>query len=212
MGTLPQDVAERRAILEELQSTSSAGRDRRRAFQEAIRNTTHEFHGLGTEMGQLYESSAVYTADEANPFKPTGLAAQDPVLHYERSTYPGFRLPHVWLNRAVPGKPISTIDLAGKGCFTLFTGIGGGAWKSAAERASLDLEITVKVYSIGFRQDWEDVYFDWEQIRGVEESGAVLVRPDRFVAWRAASSYENQEECYGKLIKVLREILGKGIA
>ena len=64
------------------------------------------------------------------------------------------------------------------------------------------------VFSVGFRQDWEDVYFDWERLRGVDESGAVLVRPDRFVAWRAPSVLSSEEECSNKVLQVMRTVLG----
>ncbi|KAL1980673.1 hypothetical protein VTN96DRAFT_3653 [Rasamsonia emersonii] len=210
LGTTPQDVSTRRQVLEELRSATPEGRQRRRAFQEAISRTSHEFHGLGVEMGQRYTGLCVYDADEQHPYQRLGRAAQDDVLYYEPSTYPGCRLPHVWLNKAIPTEPVSTIDLAGHGAFTLFTGIGGEHWKRAAERVSAQLGVPVNVHSIGFRQDWEDVYFDWERLRGVEESGAVLVRPDRFVAWRAQKTLGNEEECQAKLSQVMQAILGYG--
>lgn len=34
------------------------------------------------------------------------------------------------------------------------------------------------------RGEYDDVYGDWARIRGIEDSGALLVRPDRVVAWR----------------------------
>jgi hypothetical protein len=212
LGALPQDVATRQKVLEELRAATPEGHQRRRAFQEAITSTSHEFHGLGIEMGQVYSGSGIYTADELQPYKRAGRAAQDDILYYEPSTCPGCRLPHVWLNEAVPTKPMSTIDLAGHGAFTLFTGIGGEHWKGAAGSVSAELGVPINVHSIGFRQEWEDVYFDWERLRGVEESGAVLVRPDRFVAWRAPTVLSSEEECRTKVSQVLRAVLGYEIA
>lgn len=208
LGMLPTDVSERKQILEELKSATPQGSNRRRALREAIKHTSHEFHGLGVEMNQHYEGQGVYTADEADPYRQSGQAAEDKVLYHEPSTYPGSRLPHVWLNKATPEKPISTIDLAGHGSFTLLTGIGGGVWKEAAGTVAKKLKIPIQACSIGFRQDWEDVYFEWESVRGVEESGAVLVRPDRVVAWRASEALENREACEEKLLSVMRSILG----
>jgi hypothetical protein len=50
------------------------------------------------------------------------------------------------------------------------------------------------------------VYGDWERRREVEEDGCVLVRPDRTVCWR---SEQMQEDCDGKLLAVLKAILGR---
>ncbi|EXJ63257.1 uncharacterized protein A1O5_11578 [Cladophialophora psammophila CBS 110553] len=209
LGALPPDVESRKAILDELSAPTMVGSERRRHLQEAITNSCHEFHGLGVEMNQTYSGPGVYAADEAEPYKHSGRAAEDPVLYYEKSTYPGCRLPHVWLNKAVPTEPVSTIDLSGHGAFTLFTGTGGEHWHEAATRVSAKLGIPITVHSIGFRQQWEDVYYDWERVRGVDESGAVLVRPDRFVGWRAPAVLESQEACETKLSDVLGSILGR---
>ena len=85
------------------------------------------------------------------------------------------------------------------------TSHGGEGWKVAAERVGKEMGVEIRAYSIGFRLDWEVVYFDWSRVRGVEESGAVLVRPDRFVAGRAR---EGMVGCEEKLGEVMRSILG----
>jgi hypothetical protein len=208
LGTLPEDIATRRSILDELRAATPAGIKRRKMFRDAIQSTAHEFHGLGIEMNQRYEGLGIYTGDEIAPYARTGKAAEDEILHHEPSTYPGCRFPHAWLNTAIPGAPVSTIDLAGHGAFTLFTGIGGENWRTAARKVSIGLGVPIQVHTIGFRQDWEDVYYDWERVRGVEESGAVLVRPDRFVAWRAMSVRGNEDHCGGALWQAMRAVLG----
>ncbi|KAL4812579.1 FAD binding domain-containing protein [Aspergillus spinulosporus] len=207
LGMLGASLEERQRALEELAEPTVAGRERRQTLQKAVAHTAHEFHGLGVEMNQRYEGPGIYDADEAEPFVLPGRAAEDSVLYYEPNTYPGCRLPHVWLNQAIPGQPVSTIDLAGHGAFTLFTGIGGEPWKQAAKRVGDKLGVTVHTHSIGFRQDWEDVYFEWERLRGVEESGAVLIRPDRYVAWRADGVLNDVAACEEKLSAVLKAVL-----
>lgn len=92
--------------------------------------------------------------------------------------------------------------------FILLTGIGGESWRAAAESVSASLGVPMNVHTIGFRQDWEDVYFDWERLRGVEECGVVLVRPDRFIAWRTPSVLSSEEACREKLSQVMKTILG----
>ncbi|KAK9856564.1 hypothetical protein MYU51_000279 [Penicillium brevicompactum] len=195
--------------LNELALPTEQGRARRSRLQAAIEETEHEYHALGTEMGQYYQSSAIYTADETESFYSPEVVAKDRDLCLTRSTYPGCRLPHVWLNDAVPVERISSIDLAGHGTFTLLTGIGGGCWKSAAAQVGAGLGMEIKTYAIGFRQDYEDVYFDWARVRGVDETGCVLVRPDRFVAWRCDVVLGDSTQCASKLREVMISILGR---
>ena len=153
-------------------------------------------------MNQRYTSTAVYKSDQGEmPAFET-----DSLEYYHATTFPGARLPHVWLSRTVPCKPISTIDLAGNGTFTLFTGIGGHGWRGAAKKVLDELDIPISVYSIGFRQEYEDQYLDWANIRGVEESGAALVRPDYFVAWRSQQWDDDSPE---KLLTVMKTLLSR---
>ncbi|KAI8175095.1 2,4-dichlorophenol 6-monooxygenase [Colletotrichum sp. SAR 10_86] len=209
-GMMEQTVEERSNVFKLLLSPTGEGRKARESFRQAITATAHEFHGLGIEMNQLYSSSCIYVKDEPLPYCPSERAAEDDVAYYDPSTYPGRRLPHAWLNRAIPGKMVSTIDLAGHGAFTILTGPGGMLWKEAAKAVATARGCEIKVWSVGFRQDWEDVYFDWDRLRGVEESGAVLVRPDRFVAWRAREVPNDLDTCVEKLSEVMRAILGAG--
>jgi hypothetical protein len=151
-------------------------------------------------MNQRYQSSAVFQADQA----PAPAFARDPLEHYHPTTYPGARVPHAWLGRHVPSKYVSTIDLAGKGGFALFTGIGGEGWKGAAARVAAEMGVPIVAYSVGYGQDWKDVYLDWEAQREVDESGCVLVRPDYFVAWRCQ---EWEDGCAEKLMRVMKSVL-----
>ncbi|KIH94522.1 2,4-dichlorophenol 6-monooxygenase [Sporothrix brasiliensis 5110] len=211
LGALPRTVKDRRAVLDELEAPTPAGQARRNTLRQAIHHTTHEFNGLGIEMNQHYSGQGIYVADESEAWTLPGRAAVDPILYHEPNTYPGSRLPHVWLNHgAIPSaKPTSTIDIAGHGKFVLFTGIGGDAWHGAASRVSEALGgVPLHVHTVGFRQQWEDFYFAWAELRGVGESGAVLVRPDRFVAWRAQEVAGDEAACAAKLATVMRSILG----
>ena len=208
LGIMSPDVTERKTALAELLTgTTPAATTRRKKFRDGIEYSAHEFHALGIEMNQHYASEAIFLADEEKAFEYTGKAAEDSVLYHTPSTYPGSRLPHAWLNTAKPSKPVSTVDVAGHGRWTLFTGIGGEVWKDAAVVVSEILGIEILAVGIGFRQDWEDVYFVWEKVRGVKEDGCVLVRPDRFVAWRMEYSWGGDEE--ERLEKVMRRLLGK---
>ena len=184
----------------EIYADSPQGNDRRDRLSKALRAIDREEHGLGIEMNQRYVSSAVYQADQG---EMPGFT-RDPLEHYHPTTYPGARLPHVWLGDHTPSKYISTIDLAGKGRFTLFTGIGGQNWKAAADQVSSSLGVPIEAYSIGYGQDYKDVYLDWDGIKSVGDSGCVLVRPDYFVVWRCPKW---EGDGVAKLTHVLKSVL-----
>ena len=204
MGITLPTPKERIAILDELRSNTSQGRERRKRLNDAIDGTAHEFHGIGVEMNHRYDGSEAIVVDDEKAEPPQW--PEDKVLHHITSTYPGSRLPHAWLNKRLPIKEhTSTHDLAGKGTFCLLTGIGGEGWKKAAEKVEQELGVVVKVYSVGWEQDWEDVYRDWARKREVQEDGCVLVRPDRVVCWRSLESGEEE----ARLGKVMRKVLGR---
>jgi hypothetical protein len=200
IGMMEPDVQKRREILAEFEDLGEKGRRRRQEFQQGIENTATEFHGLGIEMNQRYVSEAVYHSNESPPTK----SLEQEVKEHHISTRPGMRLPHAWLNTRVPGNKFSTIDLAGHGNFCLLTGPGGQRWKDAADKVAKTLGIEIKSYSVGWKEDYEDVYFDWARRREVEEDGCVLVRPDRFVAWRSMSMIA---DCAVTLEKVMASVL-----
>lgn len=208
MGLLEPTIEERMKIFNSLKQATPEGRERRKRLNNAINGTAHEFHGIGVEMNHRYSSSAIVVDDETEPAPEW---PSDPILHHRPSTYPGSRLPHAWLNTTIPKvKHTSTLDLAGHGRFTLLTGIGGEGWKEAAKHVTADLGVEIACYSIGWAQDYVDVYRDWETKREVEEDGCVLVRPDRFVCWRAFDSERVQgADCHQRLKTVMRRVLGK---
>ncbi|EOD43277.1 putative -dichlorophenol 6-monooxygenase protein [Neofusicoccum parvum UCRNP2] len=206
LGVLPGSAAEE---ADELAADSAAGRARRLRLQRAVAQTAREFHGLGVEMNQLYASPSAAVHTDGVGDDEDGDESADPVLHHVPSTFPGRRLPHVWLSAAVPAGLVSTIDLAGRGGFALFTGIGGEGWREAAAAVAAELGVPVRAVSIGPGQDFEDVYFAWARVRGVGESGCVLVRPDRFVAWRAGEMAGGREWALLKLRAALAAVLSR---
>jgi 2,4-dichlorophenol 6-monooxygenase len=103
------------------------------------------------------------------------------------------------------GNKISTYDLAGKGRFALLTGIGGEAWKEAAEEGSGRTGVQIACYVIGPGREVLDLYGDWARLSEVAESGCVLVRPDAHVAWRR---HDVADDCTAELGQVMNRILG----
>jgi 2,4-dichlorophenol 6-monooxygenase len=174
------------------------GRAQLRAEIDVMR---YEYHAHGVELSRDYVSGAVVPdGTEAPP------PARDPELYYEPSTRPGAPLPHAWLSRRSPSPLVSTLDLAGKGGFTLFIGPAGDGWRDTAVAAGEALGLDLKVVSIGPFLDREDPYGTWAKVCGVEEDGAVLVRPDLIVGWRAA---RRPQDAAAELTGALRQILAR---
>jgi 2,4-dichlorophenol 6-monooxygenase len=103
------------------------------------------------------------------------------------------------------GRQVSTIDLAGKGRFTLLTGIGGEEWARAADEVTARIGVEIAAFVIGPGREVVDIYDDWAALREVGESGCVLIRPDLHIAWR---SQELAADPVGELGRVLEALLG----
>ena len=155
-----------------LQNALSMGRTSRQT--QAILPRGEFLNEIGLIFGARYESAAV--VPDGQPER----SAQDQVQQYLPSAAPGCRAPHVWLSRA--GQRLSTIDLVGRE-FVLFTTVRGAAWSEAA--AGLEFP---RITSIVIGGDVQDPDAGWLSAYGIDEDGAVLVRPDGHVGWRSRSN------------------------
>ncbi|GAA4934353.1 hypothetical protein GCM10023237_65810 [Streptomyces coeruleoprunus] len=123
-----------------------------------------------------YASPAVLGAPPDGPVVPET---------FQLGGVPGSRAPHMWVMRE--GRRISTIDLYERS-FVVLAGSRGRVWRNAALRASETLGVPVDAYLVGQGPGHDLVPepdADWARLHGTAEDGAVLVRPDGFVAWRA---------------------------
>lgn len=117
--------------------------------------------------GYRYRSGAVLgAADDASPV----------ILASELAGQAGTRAPHLWLHRG--GERISTLDLFGRG-FVLLAGPDGQGWVDAAREAA------IAAHRVGADGDLADVDERFLTIYALAPDGALLVRPDGFVAWRS---------------------------
>lgn len=185
--------------LDKLKEPTTEGAERRATFRKAMDETLIAFGGgHGVEMNQRYNSKSIYADGSRDP----GFT-RDKELHYQASTRPGAHLPHVWLTENQ--HRISTLDICGKGLFTLLTGLSGCAWVDAAATASKELGVDIQVHVIGPGQQYVDTYGDYLTMSEVDESGALLVRPDMFVGWRAFdSSVRNTDQLFDAMKTILR--------
>ena len=127
------------------------------------------------EIGYRYNSPAVVLEPGSQP------------LHEhprESKGRPGSRAPHVFLDRN--GARVSALDLFGRN-FVLLAGPEGGAWHAAAPAAAQKLGVGLDAYLVG-GADLTDNGSSFTEAYGISPSGAVVVRPDGFVGWRAVAS------------------------
>jgi putative polyketide hydroxylase len=123
---------------------------------------------LDVDLGYRYRSHAVIPdgADDGRLVEPTR----------ETRGRPGTRAPHLLLHSR---GGISMLDLLGSH-FALLAGPEGDTWSVAAREAAHETGMELDVYGIsepGFPQAY-----------GITSSGAVLVRPDGVVGWRAQTA------------------------
>lgn len=147
----------------------------------------------GMIFGASYESSAV--VPDGTPPVPVA----NPVTDYVPSARPGGRAPHVALLR--DNARLSTIDLVGRR-FVLFAGRAGMAWRDAAQRAAEARQIPLDVVTVGDGGDYADADGTFQALYGIDDSGAVLVRPDGYVAWRARAGADTTalDDVLGRLL------------
>jgi putative polyketide hydroxylase len=82
----------------------------------------------------------------------------------------------------------------------LLTGDNGTAWISAAERVARRLGVPLDAYRFGVELEGAE----GTAKHGIGTEGALLVRPDGFVAWRAEAAAEDPER---ELEQVLSRLL-----
>ena len=194
------DPAEARKNMEARKAPTPEGKERRRKLYQAIAQKSYEFNCHGVEMNQRYVSAAVVPDGTPEP-----AFTRDHELYYHPTTWPGAHLPHVWVEHH--GVRKSTFDLAGKGCFTLLTGVGGDGWEAAAAAVEAVYGVPVRVVTIGPAGcDALDIYADWYRQSEVEEDGCIVVRPDLYVAWRAREALSNASDV---LVAVFGQVLGR---
>jgi 2,4-dichlorophenol 6-monooxygenase len=191
------------AGLAKLRDPGPEGAAVRAALREAVELKDYEFNAQGVELNQRYASDAVV----ADPAAGAEEWQRDPQLYLQATTRPGAKLPHVWLVDE-DGRRVSTLDVTGKGRFALITGLAGGAWVQAVQQLDLPFLTTVVIGAKGS----EDPYCAWARVREVDEAGAILVRPDGYVAWRQPRAVWSEDDALVDLRNALSDVLGKPLA
>ncbi|WP_214402450.1 FAD-dependent monooxygenase [Pseudonocardia lacus] len=134
---------------------------------EAMRREAGIIAAPIVHLGYRYDSAAVVGPSPELP------STTDVALVLDGT--PGSRVPHVPL-----GDGGSTLDLVGSR-FAVLAGPEGTPWSAAAEAAGQRLGLDLVAHRV------RDPDGRWPAAAGIAPDGALLVRPDGVVAWRAAT-------------------------
>jgi len=177
---------------------SPEGEQVRQSIIDGIPAQEEQYWTYGQQLGTIYESTAV-VGDGTAPEEST-------IALYHPSAHPGARAPHLWLTGR-DGARTSTIDLL-HSRFTLLSTPAGADWIGGARRAAARRGLELATYTIGAEGDFQEEDGDWAKLYGVGPKGAVLVRPDGHVAFRAADSVDDPDRV---LDDTLAKLLGTGV-
>ncbi|MGW0422712.1 FAD-dependent oxidoreductase [Streptomyces sp. NPDC003015] len=152
---------------------------------------------LNVALGYRYPQGAVVGADPATPVVPDRL---------DLSGEPGSRAPHLAVRHQ--GERISTLDLYERSLVLLSDAEAASGWHEAAVRLAEETSVPLTSYRLGEGPGAEltpEGGTDWSAAHGTTPQGAVLVRPDGFVAWRSQGPVADAEST---LRQVLSTLLG----
>jgi 2,4-dichlorophenol 6-monooxygenase len=204
LGVSPENTGEENmALLRRVWSGRPVDAELHSAVLRGMRAQSMEFSELNVEFGYSYESASV-VPDGTEP--PTQI---DDIRIYEPTTRPGAPLPHAWIDDDEGGRrPLK--DLVAPGRFLLIAGEDGEPWCEAAGRLVSEADLPLDVVRIGHLDgDLYDPRNMWARHREIQRDGAVLVRPDRFIAWRAPTAADDP---LGELSAALGQVLARPVA
>ena len=70
----------------------------------------------------------------------------------------------------------------------------------------MELGVDIEAACIGLRQEFDDPLGEWTKLREISDRGCLLVRPDRFIAWRSAALPSDPVQ---ELRSVMLSVLGR---
>ena len=175
-------------IYNQLCSDTFDGIARRAAFQYMVQSQRVEYAAHDLELGGVYADGAIFhDGTPAPPVDPRG-------QKYHSIARPGHRLPHAWLQGQ--SKRISTHHLLDdKGSWLLLTDDSdlGKKWLSKASEIERRYNVKIRTVRIGESGEFKDENGQWLNDSGLAagRGGAVLVRPDSYIAFRTRQFSDN---------------------
>ena len=202
LGVSPEkSVDENWAALRLFWEDLPGSEERRHAFSTYLGQRTLEYRQHNTDFGFTYDSTAIVADGSPAP------ELLDKVRLYEPSTRPGSQLPHAWVLRA--GERLALRSLIHDGHFVLIAGEDGHDWVEAARKLSAETGIPLRAATVGVDNgDLIDFRLAWLKNREIAADGAVLVRPDGFIAFR---TFQRTEDPRATLASALAQILSTPI-
>src|SRR5208283_3906168 len=200
----PENTTEQNwASLKRLWSGRPEDAEHRAEVLRMMRAQSMEFCEHNVEYGYTYDSAAIVD-DGSQPPEPV-----EEIRVYEPSTRPGSPLPHAWIDDEDQARrPIK--DLVQPGRFLLIAGEDAQEWCRAARELAGEHGLPVDTVRIGHLDgDMFDPRCTWLRCREIGAEGAILVRPDRFVAWRSVGAFQDP---VAELAGAFSQILARPVA
>ena len=135
------------------------------------------FDRIGLDIGYSYEQGAII------PDGTDLVVPDDKVTQYIPSARPGARFPHIDFQKDTT--PTSSHDLLDYRFFTLFIREKGAHWKTALQQLPSTIQQKVKVVGVTELGLSAIVFDQLIALCEIKDTGALLIRPDGHVAWRA---------------------------
>lgn len=171
--------------VDEVDEDTPTGQVQRDRLSAAITRQRSHFLFLGQEIGFDYENSGLVVSD-GTPHYVEEYDVEDPIFTYLPNARPGARAPHCWLTHsAADGVRSSILDLFDKE-FVLLVAGDPTPWFATLDAAVADIPLrAVGIGPSGSGSKYHDEEGNFQENYGIGNGGAVLVRPDGHVAWRA---------------------------
>ncbi len=156
--------------------------DAREAIADAVSEQATHFDMLGLQLGYVYGDGALVRDGDAPP------PLEDP-SRFEPDGVVGGRLPHGWI-----GAGRSTLDLVAPGSLTLLSMGDHEGWA----RACRSVDAPVVHVRAGIDAEISDAWR--RRCAHLGPDGALLVRPDQHIAWRAEHAPVDEGAALGRAV------------
>lgn len=197
-GLLPGASTEyNHGVLDAIFSDTRIGEYRRARLREYFDTMRMEARAADIELGYDYADSPAILPDGTPP------PDRDPTGHmHQPTTRPGHRLPHAWFDQH--GRQLASHDLLHPGALLVLAGDQSQPWQRAVDTLSAD-GTPIHFAAVGPHAQLSDRYGNWTALRGHDDTGALLVRPDGHVGARFATADDAHTQLSEGVARVLTQ-------